>query len=255
MPIERYVNELVHLNGMRENEQLHIPTVEDYFADTGRVLISEDPNQYVVNSPFNLIDGPPPLVIGTFRWSALWVDNIQAVDVTSFFTTPIVSGELSYRSWRMRALWRSGWMNAFYATNPDPDFNGTQFASLGDGSRSFNAVDGGWAIAAPEGNMISVIDGRYYWTGGPAGRPIDHWFPVVFQVELGYGLPGDNFLRKEGSFDWPAYSAGIGTDLLQHRGYSPSFKCFNGLANAPDVTGCPNTTGGYTPPPAPEDIP
>ena len=260
--INRYVDELVHLRNMRENEPLHIPTVEEYFAATGRVLIASDYYQYFENTPFNLQDGPPPAVLGTFDWSAFGPDGMLNIDLSQYFNNAQISGGLPYRCWRVRGLWRGGYLVAYYGTNPSTPSGA--ISSMGQLGTGFQAVGSGWALGFSNayGNMINEFPSGshlYYFMGGPPGAPVDLWFPIHFQVEVGYGQPGDGTdTRLTGSYDWPAFTAGVGTDLLHYRGFNPNWACYNGYANAPNVIalgGCPYSgQGGYVPPDPPEDL-
>lgn len=258
--INRYVDEPLHLAGMRENEPLHIPTPDEYFAATNRVLIAEDYHQYADDTPFNLEDGPPPAVLGSFTWSGLWVDNAMNVDISAYFNVKQIMNGLPYRAWRVRGLWRGGYFLAYYATSPNPGFTPV-INALVHGGTGFNAVDGGWALghSLQYGNLINEFpqgSKLYYFMGGPPGAPVDLWFPIKFQVEVGYGHPLDGTAtRLTAGRDWPAFSLGVGTDLLQYRGYNPNWACFNGYANIPGLVGCPFTgQGGYVPPDPPEDL-
>lgn len=260
----RYVDEMPHLRGMDIDAPLYIPTEDEYYAATGRVLIKEDFHQYFPDTPFNLVDGPPPAVLGTFQWSTLWVDNMQNVDLTQYFTQAQIANDLPYRAWRVRGLWRGGYMAAFYGTMPQVGFSSSVISAFGHQGDGFQAVSGGYALGYSQafGNMIQefpVGSGQYYFMGGPPGSPIDHFFPTRFQVEVGYGSPNDGTItRLTGGYDWPAFSAGVTTDLLGYRAFNPNWACFNGFANAPNVIalgGCPYTgQGGYVPPDPPEDL-
>jgi len=268
MPVDgtknRYLDELPHLRGIRGDEPLHIPTADEYFAETGRVLIAEDVNHYAADSPFSLSDGPPPAVLGTFTWSGFYADNMANIDLSSYFNNAQIANGLPYRAWRVRGLWRGGYFLAYYGTSPPSRTPSGVISSIGQGGTGFNAVSGGWALGFSNefGNMINEFPGGsqlYYFMGGPPGAPVDLWFPIKFQVEVGYGHPNDGTAtRLTAGRDWPAFTAGVTTDLLQYRGSSPSFLCFNGWANAPSVIaagGCPNTgQGGYVPPDPPPDL-
>ena len=114
---EKYLDEVTHLLAARENEPLHIPTAEEIWALTGKRLIAEDYYQYFENTPFNLELGPGPAVLGSFTWSSLWVDNMANADLTQYFTQAVLVGDDScYNSWRVRGLWRAGYMIAYYGT-------------------------------------------------------------------------------------------------------------------------------------------
>ena len=247
----RYTDEPVHLVGARVDEPLHIPTAEEYYAITGRRLIAEDYYQYFEDTPFNLEDGPGPAVLGSFTWSNLWVDNIATVDISAYFKTAQIANELGYNAWRIRGMWRSGWTSIYY-TNPSTPVD-TLVSSV-QGNQAFNPVAGGWALGLGGGNLIVQSGGNYYWTGGNQ----DLYFPIKFQVEVGYGNPLDGVNNPAATLNWPRFSSGIGTDGLAYRGYNPNWACFNGYANAPNVValgGCPYTgQGGYTAPDLPEDI-
>lgn len=260
----RYIDEPSHLRTMRENEPLHIPSTAEYFAETNRVLIAEDYYQYFDDTPFNLEDGPPPAVLGSFDWSGLYVDGMLNIDLSQYFNTAQIANELPYRAWRVRGLWRGGYFLAYYGTSPPSRTPSGVISSMGQGGTGFRAVSGGWALGFSNefGNMINEFPGgsqNYYFMGGPPGSPVDIWFPIHFQVEVGYGHPNDGTAtRLTASYDWPAFTAGVGTDLLQYRGYNPNWACYNGYANAPNVValgGCPYSgQGGYVPPDPPEDL-
>lgn len=235
----------------RIDEPLSIPTAEEYFALTGRRLIAEDYYQYFENTPYNLEDGPPPAVLGSFTWSNLWVDNIATVDISSYFKVAQVVNELGYNSWRIRGLWRSGYLSLYHTTPSTP--SGIIVASM-QGNQGFAAKSGGWALGLGGGNLIVQSGGNYYWTGGNQ----DIYFPIKFQVEVGYGDPNYLVTEQAANINWPRFSAGIGTDALGYRAFNPNWACFNGYANAPNVIalgGCPYTgQGGYVPPDIPADI-
>jgi len=251
---ERYVDEPGHLLGMREDEPLHIPDELSFYQATGRRLIAEDFYQYFENTPFNLFSGPGPAVIGGFTWSNLWVDNIATIDLTPFFTqAQIIGSEVVYNAWRIRGMWRSGYMIAYYGTNPNVGFT-PSISTIGHGAQNFTPVGNGFALGLNSTNLIVKVGNQYFWTGGNQ----DIYFPINFQIELGYGNPFDGMSNPAATLNWPAYTSGLGTDLLGYRAWNPNYACFNGLANAPNVIaqgGCPFTgQGGYVPPDPPPDL-
>jgi hypothetical protein len=251
--IRRYLDEPVHLAGMREGEPLHVPTLSEYFASTSRVLLAGDVNQFTVGTPFNLRDGPPPVVLGSFQWSSFGPDGMLNINLDTYFNQAQILGtDLPYRSWRIRGLFRAGYMVAYYGTTPDPSFTGVVSAIM-QGNAGFRAVSGGWALALGFGNLINEFpggSGHYYFMGGPPGSPMQHYYPTYFQVEVGYGLPTDGTAtRLTGGYDWPAWGLPIRTDLLSYRAQGPTYNCFNGFANAPNVPdSCPNKNLSYIPP-------
>jgi hypothetical protein len=253
--IERYVDEPTHLLDSSEDAPLYIPTPEEVYALTGKRLIAEDYYQYFDDTPFNLELGSGPTVLGTFEWSNLWVDNEANADLTSYFTQAVLIGDESvYNSWRVRGLYRGGYMLAYYGTSPPSRTPPGTINAIVQGNQGFTRVGNGFHLSLGGGNLIIQYQGHYYFNGGNQ----DIWFPIKFQVEVGYGDP--NYLANDphGNLNWPAFTAGVGTDLLQYRGWNPNYACFNGLANAPNVIalgGCPYTgQGGYTPPDPPEDL-
>jgi hypothetical protein len=252
--IERYVDEPGHLLTMREDEPLHIPSELEFFQATGRRLIAEDYYHYFENTPFNLTSGSGPAVLGGFTWSNLWVDNMANADLTQYFTTPqIIGDETVYNSWRVRGMWRGGYLLAYYATIPNPGFTPSMNAMI-QGNQGFQRIGNGFALGLGGGNLIVRVGNQYFFNGGNQ----DIYFPIKFQIEVGYGDPNYAAADPAANLNWPAFTAGIGTDLLGYRGYNPNWACFNGYANAPNVIalgGCPYTgQGGYVPPDPPEDL-
>lgn len=262
--MNRYIDEPPHLLGLREDEPLHIPGVEEYYANSGRVLISSDFHQYFDDTPFNLMDGPAPAVLGSFAWSSFPGDGALNVDLTSYFYNAQIANELPYTLWRVRGIYRGDYTQLFL-TSGDRTVSNT-LAGLGSIGDAWNQLDPThWALALNEaaGNLINPWPGSpetAFFMGGPPGAPVDQYFLVNFQIEVGYGTRQnaiDTGIRTTGSWDWPAFGAGIRTNYNTYRAWSSSWACFNGYANAPNVIaagGCPFTgQGGYVPPDEPED--
>ena len=250
----RYVDEPAHLLSMRENEPLHIPTADEYFAATGRILFAEDVNQYLQNTPFNLQDAPPPAVIGTFTWSAFEPDGLLNADLTAYFQSVQIKNELPYTAWRVRGLYYAGWLNAF-KTVPEPV--NPQLTPFGVTGTGWTPVSGHYALGLSGGqNLINAYGGGVYFMGGPPGSPVSLYFPIRFQIEVGYGTQANaiaTMTRLTGGTDWPAWSSSILSDYKAYRAFSPAYACFSGYANIPGLTGCPNTgAGGYVPPDDPD---
>ncbi len=252
--VDRFVDEPCHLLTASEDAPLYIPNADEVFALTGKRLIAEDVHQYDPDTPFNLELGSGPAVLGTFEWSGLYVDNELSVDLTPFFTAPQLIGDRTvYTAWRIRGLWRGGYMIAYYGTSPNLSFTPTMNAML-LGGQNFSAVTGGFALGFQANTLMAHVGDSYYFTGGNQNL----WFPIKFQIEVGYGDPNYAADQQAGNINWPAFVAGIGTDLAGYRGWNPNYACFNGLANAPNVIaqgGCPFTgAGGYVPPSPPPDL-
>lgn len=246
--------------GMRVDEPLSIPTMGEYFAETGRVVIADDYHAYAPDTPFNLHDGPGPAVLGTFSWSGLWIDGLLNVDLTEYFFSAQIRDELPYNVWRIRGIWRTGYTQYFATVPPaSPIFGVSALTVVGE---SWNRVaPERWALAADSSsNLIGPWPGNpssMFFFGGPPGMPISVWFQVNFQIEVGYGgrqNAYDTALRVEGDWDWPAFRAGIRTDYGAYRGSSGVWNCYNGRANAPNVDpSCPYKSATYTPPAEPPD--
>ena len=253
--VNEYLDEVVHLRNMRVDEPLHIPTADEYFEETGRVILSSGgPDE-----PFSLRDGPPPAILGSFVWSGYGPDGLMNINVDSYFSNVQISGNCPYTAWRIRGLFRTGYTQGFQTTPPATPVYGLSGVLPSHGT--FQAITGGWTLnpgisgSQFDNNSLFRWPTAVFFRYGANGYSPDLWFSIGMQIEVGYAGYTYDPLNLEATRYWPAFHAPIKTDYPQYRGWDTTWACVNGYANAPHV---PDTCGyrgqgGYVAPPEPED--
>lgn len=215
----------LHLEGAKVGHPLRAGlTLDSIWEETGRIILRRSVIEGRAGSPASLKTADGPAVLGGFTWSGLFnPDMMLNIDVTDYFTTAVVLGdECPYRGWRMRSVVATGYASALYGANPhDPE---PVIQSLGGAYGSnFHRVDGGWALSwvASTASSIARVGASYFYNGSLAS----FWFPMNFQVEVGYGDPQNQvddsrntWITLEGSALWPPFSAAVLTDEPQWRG-------------------------------------